>query len=100
MHSCCSIDAECALSPVEQARTLTSLHPPSSLDDFMLPNHGISSGNQLFTKLLSTTSIFAHAHTQPSHHHTCTPLCNCPRHPNTSLWRCYTHCWNGCVGLC
>ena len=48
MHSCCSIDAECALSPVEQACTLTSLHPPSSLDDFMLPNHGISSGNQLF----------------------------------------------------
>src|SRR5258708_34262105 len=68
MHSCCSIDVECTLSPVEQARTLTSLHPPSSLDDFMLPNHGISSGNHNFHQTFLTygaysVKVFMSSHT-------------------------------------
>src|SRR5258705_13829961 len=68
MHSCCSINVECTLSPVEQARTLTSLHPPLSLDNFHCPAIDSQVAITIFIKLFD--NIYFFAHTYSSRHHT------------------------------
>src|SRR5258705_10793316 len=55
------------LSPVEQAHTLTSLHPPLSLDDFHCPAINSQAAITIFIKLFDNIDFCMHIYSRTHH---------------------------------